>query len=194
MASKRNPNRKTLSKKIRAEVLAKTNGNCAYCGDPIGRLYVDHIVPIDHGGTNDISNLHASCFSCNSFKHAFTLEQFRKEMEAQIGRAWDYSRNFRMAVKYGLAEMHESKIEFYFERLQRQLALKKEREEKGLKKFTVETEDNELSGSQIYSCWAKDKEEALSIFKNGDGEFVDESYEFMSGNFELRNIDEVEDE
>jgi hypothetical protein len=42
---------------------------CALCGAS-ERLSVDHIVPLDQGGTNDIRNLRALCRSCNSRKGA----------------------------------------------------------------------------------------------------------------------------
>ncbi len=40
---------------------------CSYCGRLV-EVAVDHIVPVSRGGQNDISNLTASCRSCNSKK------------------------------------------------------------------------------------------------------------------------------
>lgn len=42
-------------------------GVCLRCGDA-GLLTVDHVVPLVHGGSNNIANLQPLCFSCNSSK------------------------------------------------------------------------------------------------------------------------------
>ena len=115
----KNTKRKTLSKKVRQDVLNKTKGRCAYCGCHLeNRFYVDHIEPLaSDQGTNEISNLFASCFHCNSFKMTFRLEEFRREMQMQANRAFKYSRNFRMAEKFGIVQITEKPIEFYFEKI-----------------------------------------------------------------------------
>lgn len=43
-----------------------TQDPCSYCGGPGGEL--DHIVPTEHGGTNDWPNLTACCHRCNTSK------------------------------------------------------------------------------------------------------------------------------
>jgi 5-methylcytosine-specific restriction endonuclease McrA len=107
--------RRALSKSTRALVLAKTNGRCAYCGEPLQKFCIDHIKAVHYGGTNETSNLLATCFSCNNFKMTFTLEQFRHEMQRQLERANRYSRNYRMAKKFGQIVETEKPIIFYFE-------------------------------------------------------------------------------
>lgn len=112
--------RKTFSKKLRDEIAAKTNHRCAYCGEVLGnRFYIDHVKSVYSGGGNELSNLKASCFSCNSFKHAMTLEQFRNEMSKQANRAFAYSRNYRMALKYKLIKPDRDHIIFYFEEIEK---------------------------------------------------------------------------
>ena len=53
---------------------------CAYCGTKLTEgafLTLDHIVPIEYGGThNKADNLVTSCRSCNSSKEARSLRSF----------------------------------------------------------------------------------------------------------------------
>ena len=44
-----------------------SNDACVYCGCS-EKLTIDHILPINRGGTNDIYNLVPACLSCNSAK------------------------------------------------------------------------------------------------------------------------------
>lgn len=67
--------RKSLGKKIRAQVLAK--GFCENCG-ATGVLEIDHKVPIIRGGSCEIENLQALCIPCNRRKGRKTMEEFTK--------------------------------------------------------------------------------------------------------------------
>ena len=63
--------RKTLSLKLRFQVLKKSNYSCQLCGlsaSDGARLEIDHKLPLAKGGTNDIQNLWALCFDCNRGK------------------------------------------------------------------------------------------------------------------------------
>lgn len=53
-----------------AEVLAKCNGHCHYCGIDLGSgpWNIDHVIPRSKGGTNHMENLVASCIPCNRAK------------------------------------------------------------------------------------------------------------------------------
>ena len=55
---------------LRYDVLAKSKGHCVACGvSSLERaIEVDHIVPVNMGGSNDISNLQALCYRCNAQK------------------------------------------------------------------------------------------------------------------------------
>lgn len=44
-------------------------GQCLGCGRKT-KLEVDHVVPLTHGGSNDITNLQPLCRSCNASKNA----------------------------------------------------------------------------------------------------------------------------
>jgi 5-methylcytosine-specific restriction endonuclease McrA len=119
-----------MKKEIREQVYNKCEGRCAYCGEELilGSMQVDHIRPkrnfsyglrseIPNYSVDDIRNLNPSCRKCNNFKTAMSLEEFRLELERQIERARRYSVNFRMAEKYGLIQVEERPIVFYFEAL-----------------------------------------------------------------------------
>lgn len=69
--------RKGLSKRIRFEVFKRDEFTCRYCGrkPPEVILNVDHIVPVVHGGGDEVSNLATSCFDCNSGKSGVPLNQ-----------------------------------------------------------------------------------------------------------------------
>ena len=59
---KRSPHRKRLRSEI-----AEGRHACAAC-ETINDLTIDHIIPIDRGGTNDPINLQILCRSCNTRK------------------------------------------------------------------------------------------------------------------------------
>jgi len=53
-------------------------GICAYCAylyDP-EILTIDHIIPVDQGGSSDISNICLACDRCNKSKNNRTLEKW----------------------------------------------------------------------------------------------------------------------
>lgn len=62
--------RRPMSRRLRAEVLAPQR--CAMCGrtplDDGVRLVVDHVLPIDWGGSDDPDNLQPLCDDCNGGK------------------------------------------------------------------------------------------------------------------------------
>jgi ATP adenylyltransferase len=68
------------SSSIRYLVLKLAKGRCALCGASIKDtpLDIDHIVPRNKGGTNDLSNLQALCFRCNRAKRDRDSEDFRR--------------------------------------------------------------------------------------------------------------------
>ncbi len=107
--------RKYISKKLRDRVRAKYSGRCAYCGQTPRAIHVDHIVPVNQGGGDEIENLAPACQSCNGFKHDFTMDQFRRELQEQANKAKRYSTNYRFALRFGLVEETGKRIKFYFE-------------------------------------------------------------------------------
>ena len=61
-----------ISKRRRYQVLQRDKYTCRYCGarPPGVVLVVDHVVPIKHGGWDELSNLATACDDCNSGKSA----------------------------------------------------------------------------------------------------------------------------
>jgi len=64
--------RTTLNKRQRAEVLIRYHSRCQQCGktpsEDAVKLVIDHIVPLEWGGTNDPENLQPLCTDCNEGK------------------------------------------------------------------------------------------------------------------------------
>lgn len=56
-----------LSKRRRFEMLRRDNFACRYCGAkaPFVELHIDHVIPRNHGGTDDEWNMTTACISCN---------------------------------------------------------------------------------------------------------------------------------
>lgn len=122
-----------IKKSTRKIVHAKFGGRCAYCGEEITykQMQVDHIIPqrnyseihkclidgvtkVDYG-LHDLVNLNPACRVCNLWKSTFDIDLFRSELEDQLNRARKYSRNFRMAERYGLVEEKKTSVKFYYE-------------------------------------------------------------------------------
>jgi 5-methylcytosine-specific restriction endonuclease McrA len=60
----------------------KERTHCAYCRMYIsGTVNIDHVYPLNKGGTSNISNLVASCLRCNSMKGDFLINEFRDRMK-----------------------------------------------------------------------------------------------------------------
>jgi len=104
----------------RKKVFEKYNGHCAYCGIELDlcNMQVDHIKSQrGYGEFDEFENLNPSCPICNGWKHSDNLESFRRSIQQQVRKCRDYSRNFRMAERYGLVREIEKPIVFYFESL-----------------------------------------------------------------------------
>jgi hypothetical protein len=55
-----------ITKDDRAEMRDFFEGRCAYCQNQLSeRWHADHLVPVDHGGFNHISNRVPACSKCN---------------------------------------------------------------------------------------------------------------------------------
>lgn len=124
----------------------KFGGRCAYCGCelPEKGWHADHVeavhrkLEIDEEARakgrwklkqtgesfrpeNDtLENMFPACAPCNLFKSVFDLEEFRRQIAFQVGRALKASVNFRMAERFGQVQITQSPIVFWFEKYQRE--------------------------------------------------------------------------
>ena len=69
-----------ISGTLRYEILKRAKFRCELCGISAEdkALEVDHIVPRNSGGTDDLSNLQALCYSCNAMKRDRDDTDFRQ--------------------------------------------------------------------------------------------------------------------
>ncbi|GKX39554.1 MULTISPECIES: HNH endonuclease [Pectobacterium] len=133
-----------LSKKQREKLRMKFAGRCAYCGCelPEKGWHADHVeavhrkLEIDEEARakgrwklkqtgesfrpeNDtLENMFPACAPCNLFKSVFDLEEFRRQIAFQTGRALKSSVNFRTAERFGQVQITPSPIVFWFEKYQ----------------------------------------------------------------------------
>lgn len=126
----------TGSQRQRETLRSKYGGRCAYCGCTLDKMQADHLEPVTRIVTdpwgkplpldqrrlirperNIVANMMPACPPCNLHKGGYRLEEWR----ALLGRAADVvSREksiFRAAVRFGLIEVKELPVAFYFERL-----------------------------------------------------------------------------
>ncbi len=61
----------------RANIYARDEYSCQYCGDPypMSELTFDHVVPVAQGGRKDWENIVTCCISCNRRKGGRTPEE-----------------------------------------------------------------------------------------------------------------------
>lgn len=131
-----------MSKKRQA-IWDKSGGKCWYCGcdlpekgwhadhfEPVLRTFEivpreerknPHAFEVRHDGgfekpeRDSEENLVPSCAPCNLFKSTFPIEMFRREIQKQIERARKTSVNFRTAERFGLINITEKPVVFWFE-------------------------------------------------------------------------------
>ena len=125
--------RKAIPKKTREAVYNKYGGHCAYCGkmlEPKG-WQLDHLIPIQRerfGRYTEeqiecFDNYLAACRRCNLYKRAHSLEVFRKYIEEIPRKLRERNYIYKVGLDYNLVEEHPHKIEFYFEKVEREKAI-----------------------------------------------------------------------
>lgn len=73
-----------ISGTVKYEVLKRASTRCELCGVSNNEraLEVDHILPRNHGGSDDMANLQALCYSCNAMKRDRDATDFRALRES----------------------------------------------------------------------------------------------------------------
>jgi 5-methylcytosine-specific restriction endonuclease McrA len=82
--------RGTISEKVRYQVLQAGSFRCRACGrgsDDGVKLVIDHIVPVDWGGTSDQPNLQVLCEECNHGKQAWVADLSPETMTRVFGQS-----------------------------------------------------------------------------------------------------------
>lgn len=75
------PSNKKYISKLKRSIIFKMQGNNCLCCGKLGDIGIDHIVPISHGGDNNIDNLQVLCRSCNSKKGKHNIIDYRKNLD-----------------------------------------------------------------------------------------------------------------
>lgn len=77
-----------ISGTLKYEVLKRARFRCELCGISADEkaLEPDHILPRNHGGTDNLSNLQALCYSCNAMKRDRDNTDFRAIRESYESR------------------------------------------------------------------------------------------------------------
>ena len=70
----------SIPPEVRKYVFDRNKYQCQSCGKTFleTQLTIDHIIPLALAGTNDISNLHTLCFTCNQKKSDKLDTRFRR--------------------------------------------------------------------------------------------------------------------
>lgn len=90
------------------EVLALMSGNtCPYCDKPVEPLLwsIDHKLPKNRGGTNELSNLYLVCIKCNKVKGDLTDGEFKELMAFLKGKPIIYENLYKRLRMAGIVFM-----------------------------------------------------------------------------------------
>lgn len=113
-----------MNRDLRAKILLKYNGHCAYCGKTIAydEMQVDHLIPQrlkEKYGEDKIEcfeNYMPSCRRCNHYKRGNSLEAFRLAISQIPTKLYRDNYIYKVAEDYGIIRAdYDSKIVFWFE-------------------------------------------------------------------------------
>ena len=87
-------------KRIKQRLYEQQNGKCAYCGarKRIGRMTLDHIIPLAQGGTDSAHNLQCTCKMCNRFKGCMLPNEFTAFIRRVLDNSMEVEKNVKKAV------------------------------------------------------------------------------------------------
>lgn len=68
---------------VKKYVFDRNKYQCQSCGKTFleTQLTIDHIIPLARGGSNDISNLHTLCLTCNQIKSDKLDTRFKRHFD-----------------------------------------------------------------------------------------------------------------
>lgn len=69
-----------LTRRQKRAIAERDGAQCYLCGQTAAVIHIDHVVPVQRGGTNDPSNLAVACSSCNLRKGSKSLDAYLKEI------------------------------------------------------------------------------------------------------------------
>ena len=78
-----NDSRRVLDRDLR-RMKHRQRGACFYCGQ-LGRLTIEHLIPVSRGGRDSIGNYVLACHSCNASKGNRTVMEYRLGRKRQHG-------------------------------------------------------------------------------------------------------------
>lgn len=95
-----------FSKELREKVFEKNHGRCAICGMPLSLTHcqnynyatIDHIIPLDKGGKNEMSNFQATCERCNKIKTNIMPEMFKNNVASVMFESIINDSNFQNTI------------------------------------------------------------------------------------------------
>lgn len=95
---------KWLRPTTRRAILLRDDFRCVYCTrsrceHPGLRLTIDHYQPVEAGGSNEPSNLHAACIQCNSQKQGKLPRDWWAQLRARGVPAQEVERRQRRAAR-----------------------------------------------------------------------------------------------
>ena len=73
-----NAKRKSIRKKERQMIYKKYHGICQICGTEISyeEMTIDHIIPLEAGGKNELANYQCACRTCNRMKGTMMQDEY----------------------------------------------------------------------------------------------------------------------
>ena len=172
-----------ISGSIRYNILKDAKFRCELCGISADTkaLEVDHIMPRNKGGSDEINNLQALCYSCNAMKRDKDSTDFRRVRESyevreegclfceiQKERILDQDDLFYVIRDgFPVTDLHtlvipKRHVETYFDLYQPELnscnrIIKKlkqqiEKDDMSVKGFNIGMNNGELAGQTIFHC------------------------------------------
>ena len=78
--------RRRISPTMRREVFHRDQNTCQFCGaiESRDKLTIDHLVPLAHGGMDEMINYVTACRDCNAKKRDLSLQEFARTIDIDV--------------------------------------------------------------------------------------------------------------